>query len=513
MTRASSPGARGLKSSTKALHLLAAAVMVVGCMPRETARAVPAPSPGSTSVQPVSVVVVQVNGVDVDWTAPWGSGQPWTRTLTGLAVDGPRILVGGWGLRNARHVEVQKPGNLVRAPAKVAIFDDDAGLAILTVEDPAFWVGVVPAVLSSTQLAPHAVKLLHAPAEGMRIESSDGIVARFEIDGHCEFVHMRIGQIDAQRVGSSDVVGAGGRVAGLVMGGSNGEVIAVGVRTLHDFVSDALRPPYRGCATADFFGQKVSSAPLRAALGLGPDEGGWLVSRVWPQGSSGGVLEAGDVVLSVDGTKVDSDGTYADAVAGRISFLALFSQGHHPGDALSIQLVRRGERRSVDVVLKRWPAAQTLVPWFSADSHGYALHGGLVFQRLSHEYLLTFGKDWETRAPARLLEPYELDRFASTAERPEIVVMTAVLPVPATLGYEHLGNLVVESVNGAPARSLADVSAAFGRPAGGFHVVTFAPGQGIERIVLDVQEAKDADALIREKYHVVQEDAAPAGTP
>ena len=46
------------------------------------------------------------------------------------------------------------------------------------------------------------------------------------------------------------------------------------------------------------------------------------------------------------------------------------------------------------------------------------------------------------------------------------------------------------------------VREAFAHPTGGFHVVTFAPGQGVRRIVLDVQEAKDADKSIHEKYHL-----------
>ena len=89
-----------------------------------------------------AVVVIQADGADVDWSAPWGSGKPWTRTLTGLAIEGRRILVSGWGLRNHRHVEVQKPGAIARVPARVLLFDVDAGLAMLVVDDPGFWDGV-----------------------------------------------------------------------------------------------------------------------------------------------------------------------------------------------------------------------------------------------------------------------------------------------------------------------------------------------------------------------------------
>jgi hypothetical protein len=300
----------------------------------------------------------------------------------------------------------------------------------------------------------------------------------------------------------SDVVSVDGQVVGLVMSRSNSGVDAVGSPTLIDFLAEASHQPYRGYAAADFSGQKLSNPALRDALGLGPDDGGFLVSRVWPLGSSSGALEPGDVVVSVGGTKIDSDGTYAGPLATRISVLALFSEGHHPGDAVPVQLVRGGERRTVSVGLKSWPDQQALVPWLSPASHGYAVRGGLVFERLSHEYLATFGKEWETKAPLRLLEPWEIERLASSSERAGVVVLTRVLPVPATLGYESMRNLVVEGVNGIPVHSLDDLRAAFDHPTGGYHVVTFAAGQGVRRIVLDAQEASDADVSIREKYHV-----------
>ncbi|HXN30841.1 MAG TPA: hypothetical protein VN894_03225 [Polyangiaceae bacterium] len=497
---------------------LAAATSACVRAPATRTTATPAMGPPSAVSRPApdpvdpsrAVVVVQVDGVDVDWSAPWGSGKPWTRTLTGLAIDGRRILVSGWGLRNHRHVEVHKPGTIARAAAKVALFDVDAGLAMLTVDDPGFWEGVAPALLSSALPGLRPVKLLHATAEGMRVETSDGVVSRFEVSGRCDFIHVKISQVDTQRAGVSDVVSVEGHVAGLVMSSSNGDVYALPSRTLIDFATEASRPPYRGCATADFMGQKLSNPALRTSLGLSADDGGWLVSEVSPLGSSSGSLEPGDAILSVAGTRIDSDGTYADPAAGRISYAALFSEGHHPQDAIAVQLVRHGERQTVSVLLKRWPGEQTLVPWFGPDSAGYTVRGGLVFQRLSHEYLLTFGRDWETRAPPRILEPYELERWSSSLERPGVVVLTGVLPVAATLGYEHIGSLVVDRVNGLPVRSLDDVRAAFARPTGGFHVVTFALGQGVQRIVLDAKEAKDADASIREKYHVEEEGVGPA---
>ena len=50
------------------------------------------------------------------------------------------------------------------------------------------------------------------------------------------------------------------------------------------------------------------------------------------------------------------------------------------------------------------------------------------------------------------------------------VVLTRVLADPATLGYQPLRDLVVESVNGVRVKSIEEVAAAFGHPIGGFDV-------------------------------------------
>ena len=244
---------------------------------------------------------------------------------------------------------------------------------------------------------------------------------------------------------------------------------------------------------------------MRDSLGVGPQDGGVLVSRLLSGGSAEGVLEVGDVLLSVDGTRIDSDGTFTHPTAGRILLFALFTEGHRPGDAVSLQLVRKGQRLTTKVVLKARPDDTTRVPWFQSSPRAFTIQGGLVFERLTREYLMTLGRDWESSAPTRLLEPYELDRWDSTPQRDGIVVLTRALPVPSTLGYEHVRNLTVDRINDVPVRSLDDVRAAFGRPKGGFHVVTFNPGQDVTRLVLDADEARKADASVREKYHLENE--------
>jgi hypothetical protein len=486
-------------------------VLALACACGKPAKApVPAALPQAPQAQDPSraLVVVSSDGMDVDWHAPWGTGKPWTRTSTGLVVEGQRILVVGWALRNAQHVAVQEQGASVRTPARVLLFDEDAGFAVLGVDDPAFWKHTDPAKLSAGLPVLGNVKIWHAASDAPRVDASPGSVAGFQPTGSFNFLEMRIVQADVQHVGISDLVSVGGQIVGAVTSNANGEVLAMTAPTLSDFVVQAARQPYAGYAHLGVYWQKLSSPALHEELGLQDDEGGIRVQEVFPNGSAAGALEVGDILLSVAGVKIDRDGTFQHPQAGRIGYGVLFSEGRHPGDAVEVGVMRGGVRKTVSVTLKRYSYRDNLVPSFtSLVDRSYVVRGGLLFETLSREYLQTFGKDWETHAPLQLLEPWELARWSATPDRPKVVVLTRVLPVPATLGYEHLRNLVVERVNDAPVRTLDDVNEAFAHPHGAFHVVTFAPGQGVRRVVLDVQEALAADARTREQYHLPEEHA------
>jgi S1-C subfamily serine protease len=450
-----------------------------------------------------SVVIVEGDGADVDRSAPWASEKTWTRVRTGLVVDGHQILVTGWGLENHKHVTVQKLGSTAKLAARAVKIDPDAGFMLLTVDDPAFWKGLPPAALADANSANStSLRLLHATTDGARVEATSATVAGLRLWGRAEFVDLKLSQVDTKQLAVSDVLASATQVFGMVATTSAGDdVLALRSKTLADFVAEAQRPTYRGYPSLGLSWQTLTSVALRAELGLGTSDGGIRVTQVYPGTSADGVIAVGDVLLTIEGKKIESDGTIAYSGGGRLGFAAL-NDGHHAGDVVALGLARSGVRQTVNVTLKVWSAARDLVPWQDATEarKAYALEGGLVFENLSGDAFQAFGKDWDKRAPPRLVEVYWLDRFMSTPERSRIVVLTRVLPDPATLGYQNLRELIVESINGVKLRSLDDVHPAFAKPEGGFDTITFAPGQRVRRIVLDAQEARAANDRLRATY-------------
>jgi hypothetical protein len=486
---------------------LALAVLACACdserspvRPPRTAASAAAPRQVETRDVSKSTVIVEADGIDADMATPWGSGNAWSRTMMGLVVQPRGILVGGWGLRGQKHVRVAKPGSSVKTPARLIVFDEDAGLALLTVDEAAFWTDLRPANLARDYSRAAQVRLLHANWEGTRVDSVAASLGGVAIYGGCDLVHLRIGQVDPKYVLDGDVIDAGGQVLGVVTARS-GEVLALGANAIRDFLVDARKPTYRGFPVLGLRYRYTKGRASREELGLAETEGGILVSHVYPGGSGIGALIAGDVLLTIDGGKVDRDGSYDLAGVGRIPFTGAIPAGHHPGDVVSFGVLRDGRRQSVKVTLRSWPGSTRLVPWFGPvdPSNAYVIEGGLVFENLTGEYLRSYGDDFAAKVPTQLIEAW-YDRWDATPQRPGVVVLARVLADPATLGYQRLRDLVVEQVNGKPVHSVRDVTAAFAHPSGPYHYVTLAAGQPVRRIVLDVQEAKAANERLKATY-------------
>jgi hypothetical protein len=450
------------------------------------------------------VVTVRVTGQEWNWKTPWAKQGPWMRSMTGLVVPGPRILVASAGLGNSLLFEVQKEGREPRTPARLVLADHEGPLGLLEVDDPGFWKGLEPLPLAARAPGSGPVTLYRWQRSG-QIDSALGTVRQARAGRH-GLSRVSLLTLDVTATmeggGDSEVAIAAEEVVGLATGKSGDQVAVMASPVLRQFLADAASGSYRGFARAGIGWQDLTNPDLRAALGLTSDEGGIRITRVLPHGSGADVLKPGDVILEIAGHPLDPTGQFDHPGFGRMAFPLLFSDGRRPGDGLPMKVLRDGQRMSVAVTLKRMLAEDDRIPpYVFGRGPDYAVMGGLVFQDMSGPYLSTWG-DWSRRAPPRLLIAYDREGAEPTSERPRIVLLTSVLPDSANLGYQDLRDLIVDKVNGRPIGSMDDLRRAFAEPVGGFHVVEFLPGQTPGRIVLDAAEAQAADGRIRAAYGV-----------
>ena len=472
------------------------------------APAAPAPVAPSSPLR-TGIVSVRVTGQDWNWRTPWEKQAPWTRTVTGLVVPGHRILLASTAFGNDLLVEAQKLGSEERSVARVDLVDQEGPLALVTVDDPAFWEGLEPLPLADRAPQEGEVAILRWQRSGL-LDAFPGTIRQVRSgrngQSQTSLLTLEIGAT-ADGLGESEVVIARGHVAGLLTGRVGDAYGALAAPVLKQFLDGAAKGDWRGFARAGVAWEDLTNPALRGWLGLQPGETGIRLTHVARNGSAGGLLKPGDVVLELDGKTLDPTGYYEHPVYGRMLFALLFSDGRQPGETMPAKVLRGGKRLDLQLPLRVMPPDQERVPpYVYGRGPDYVVVGGLVFEELTRPYLSTFG-DWARRGPPRLLIAIDREPEEEGAELERIILLSSVLPDAANLGYQELKDVIVERVNGRPVARMADLRRAFASPEGGFHVVEFLPGQAAARLVLDTKEAEAAAARIRQAYGVERLDS------
>jgi S1-C subfamily serine protease len=490
------------------------AAACAGARPPAVAPATPAAvaavsTPAGNGQLRAGIVSVRVTGQEWNWRAPWEKQAPWTRTVTGLVVPGRRILLASTAFGNHLLVEAQKLGSEARTVARVELVDHEGPLALVTVDDPAFWEDLRPLPMADRAPGEGDVAIVRWQRSGL-LDAFPGTVRQVRSGRHGQsqtsLLTLEIGA-GTDGLGESEVVVAKGRVAGLLTGRAADAYAALAAPVLAQFLEEATRGVWRGFARAGVAWQDLTNPALRESLGLQAGESGIRLTRVARHGSAGGVLKPGDVVLEMGGAKLDATGYFEHPLYGRMLFALLFSDGRHPGETMPVKVLRDGARLDLRLSLRAMrPEEDRVPPYRFGRGPDYVVVGGLVFQELTRPYLGAWG-DWARRAPPRLLIAIDREPDDAGEEPKRIVLLSSVLPDAANLGYQELRDLIVERVNGRPVGSLDDLRQAFAGPRGGFHVVELLAGQAAARVVLDAAEAESAAARIREAYGVERLDS------
>ena len=212
------------------------------------------------------------------------------------------------------------------------------------------------------------------------------------------------------------------------------------------------------------------------------------------------MVKTRDVILEIDGFKIDAQGDYDDPQYGKMMLENLSSRGKWAGQSCSMKIWRDGKEQDITYKLPLAEYNDELVPEQSFDhAPQYVLTGGLVFVRLTDAFLRSWGADWRQRAPFRL-GFYETGKVKP--DRMQRVVLSEVLPDKINLGYEMLHDEVVDEVNGKKISQISDLYDALKSPVNGFDVFKFASGEPTEEAVLDASEVDASNQEIMTRFHI-----------
>jgi len=453
--------------------------------------------------------LVRVNSTNQNYQLlrPWTKRSPYNRRGTGVVLTGNRILVTAELVANANFVELENPETQDRSPAKVQLVDYEANLAILAPADPTFLDSMTPVRIADHLAVGDSVEVTQMEPTGSLARTPGTITTisqgSYPADGTSLVTYSVSVPLQYRDNSFNLPVFAGDQLAGLLMRydarTQTAELVPAPV--IQAFLHRTKHSPYQSFSRLGILLASNRDPKFRRYLEMQPDQSGIYVSGV-TTGSPADIagLKNGDVILSIDGQVLDDDGNYEHPMYGKISFAHHIATERFPGDEVAIDILRDGEKQSLKATLApRDPQKMVSEPFLIDRAPSYVVLGGIVMQELSRAVLKEWGGEWQKNAPQRLVY---LDEFQDElpADRGKVIFISQILPSDASLGYEDVGMVVVESINDRPIRSLQDVTEAAKHPINGFHYIRIDADPRL--LILDAKEVDTGAEELKRNYNL-----------
>jgi S1-C subfamily serine protease len=459
----------------------------------------------SLGAQYEGIVNIECNTLEVDYQTPWNPATPGGGSGTGFLIAPNLFLTNAHVVSDASRLNIRKVGDPTPYRARVKFIAHDCDLALLELVKPVKAFENVKPLPVGTEVPKldTTVKVIGFPIGGERISVTRGVVSRVDYQPYSHSgvdQHLAI-QIDAaiNPGNSGGPVLQDGSVIGVAFQGYSGDVaqntgymipVPVIRRFLKD-VEDGRYDRYIDLSTAHF---ELLNPAQRKALKLPDDDHGVLVSHVDEDGSCGGVLRPGDVLLAIDGHTIESNGTID--IDGEQMEMAEVVERRFAGDKLKLRVWRDNAHSEMEITLKNTDHYQMTANKYEQRPQ-YVTFAGLVFQPMDSPMM-------GAHSPANLRTRYYFNYFSQDAlykERPQPVVLTTILPDSINTYLREFTGQLIDEINDVKIQRLKDVAEALKKePEGGFITIKLL-GEG-RPVVLNKAEAVTAQQRILDKYDV-----------
>jgi len=453
---------------------------------------------------PGSLVQIIVQSNPVDLSSPWQKKGVESSAGSGVIIDGQRILTAAHVITDYVSVEVKREGMTKRYIAEVEFICHECDLATLTVKEDKFFEGVKPIILGDTPELQDVVSVFGYPIGGSAVSVTEGIVSRVEVSS---YVHSKrsllLAQIDAaiNAGNSGGPVVADGSLVGIAIqaiDGAENVGYMVPAVVIGHFLEDIEDGKLKGFPELGVTVQAVRNPAMRKSLGMSEEYTGALVGKVFFDGSLYGFVQPGDVLLEIDEQQIAEDLTIPFGNGKRVEFSNV-AQSKQVGEVMSVAVLRNGKRLEGSVELKSTPYLVPR-PQYSRNP-SYYIFGGVVFQPLTMEYVKLFDAWWGNNAPEELKFYANYSNEAFDDQR-QVILINKVLAAPLNRGYQDMGDLIVENVNGKKPRDLKDLADMIENETSPLIEIRAQSG---ESIVLDREQAlRDAGGIL--EMHGVHAD-------
>ncbi len=429
--------------------------------------AVSAPASAARGADPAQGSAIENSVVKVfatmrypDPFKPWTKQAPSEVTASGVVIEGKRILTNAHVVLYSSQVQIQANAAGDKVPATVIAVAPGIDLAVLQLDDAAFF-DTHPPLARAGKLPriKDAVLAYGFPTGGNSLSITKGIVSRIEfVPYNYPVSGLRI-QVDAaiNPGNSGGPAVAGDKMIGLAFSKLGGDTQNIGYiipdEEVDLFLKDIADGHYDGKPAIYDELQTLENPALREYLKLDKTVEGMVVHR--PDKTDASYpLKEWDVLTRIGDTPIDNQGMIKLDKDLRVSFAYMIQRVANNG-TVPLTIVRAGKPIQIKLPVSAQHA--TLVTDLHGGYPSYFVYGPLVFSTATWQLVSNIENNagllrilGAVKSPliTRALDPPD-------AETEEFVVISSpFFPHRLANGYSNPAGSVVYSINGTHIRSL-----------------------------------------------------------
>ena len=434
-----------------------------------------------------------------NYQSPWSSSMR-SSTGSGAIIKGDYILTNAHVVADQAFLEVQRYGERKRYIAKVYAVSHQADLALLKVEDKAFFKGVTPLTFGDLPEVEQKIVVYGYPMGGSTLSATIGVVSRVEhhVYAHSDESFLAV-QVDAavNPGNSGGPALSGGKIVGVAM-----QVITksqnigylVPVTMVRHFLEDVKDGKVDGFADLGLGTQKLENPAMRRYYGLDENITGKLIDKIVYNSPAQGILKEGDIITAIDGHKIENDGTVEFRRHEYTDFY-YFVDRHQIGEKVRLSIIRDRKPMEVEVPLSKTGDDMYLVKTTRYDQMPtYAIYGGYVFVPLTRNLIRSTRRN---RLKLSCLAGKWIEK-----DKDEVVVLLKVLASDISRGDNNFGMWPVDTVNGKPFKNFKEFYTMMEGLKEPYYLLEDKEGV---KVIIDRKEAASKQREILKKYNIEYE--------
>lgn len=463
--------------------------------------------PDLTETMKDSIVYLEVSKHPYDLTEPWKHGNISEDWACACAVGEYQVITTAESVANHTYLKALRSGQNEFVGAQLEVVDYEANLCLIQLDPNQLIKPLKP--LKFTEDYPKGAEVdCYWLSSENNIYNGRGYLDRVNVQrtrtSNAQYLRYIIADA-SQRTSRGEVYYIGSDPVGIACWSDNDkETDLIPADIINRFLGCIKNSNYQGFGKVGFAVSELLNPAMRFFLKMPESlKSGVYIVDVYNIGTGHKILKKDDVILAIDGNTLDPYGRFMHPKYERLLFDHLIT-GKSVGESILFEIWRNGQKSEIQTDVETFKASEMLVPYHEFDRQPeFIVTAGYVFQKLTREYLMEFGRDMAGNAPSHLYQYYLDFAYKPTAERSDIVILSYVLPTQFNIGYAGLGQMVVSKFNGMDIGSLDDILTAQKlNPDSEYDVIEFELDSPV--VVIERGQKNAADLFVLKNYGVIK---------